>query len=60
MQSLSASDLTYQRLIVAVHSGDDATGQEVEGCFTAYTRPNVGLDIGSTNRTAVFHRILRG
>lgn len=35
MQSLSPTDLTYQRLIVAVQTGDDATGQDLEGCFTA-------------------------
>lgn len=33
MQSLSASDLTWQRLIVAVHSGD-VIGKEVGSCFT--------------------------
>lgn len=35
MQSLSPTDLTWQRLIVAVQTGDDATGQDLEGCFTA-------------------------
>lgn len=35
MRSLSPTDLTYQRLVVAVHTGDDATGQDLEGCFHA-------------------------
>lgn len=33
MQSLSPTDLTWQRLIVAVHTGDDATGQDLDACF---------------------------
>lgn len=35
MQSLSPTDLTWQRLIIAVRTGDDATGQDIEGCFSA-------------------------
>ncbi len=35
MQSLSATDLTWQRLIVSVYTSDDATGQDLDGCFSA-------------------------
>lgn len=35
MQSLSATDLKWQRLIASVYTSDDATGQDLEGCFTA-------------------------
>lgn len=35
MQALSATDLTWQRLIIAVYTGDDATGQDLESCFAA-------------------------
>ncbi|MBX2972836.1 MAG: hypothetical protein KF797_07030 [Flavobacteriales bacterium] len=35
MRSLSPTDLAWQRLIVAVHTSDDATGQDLEGCFKA-------------------------
>ncbi len=35
MQSLSATDLQWQRLVVAVYTSDDATGQDLAGCFTA-------------------------
>ncbi len=35
MQSLSATDLTWQRLVVAVYTSDDATGQPLDDCFTA-------------------------
>jgi len=35
MQALSPTDLSWQRLIVSVYTSDDATGQDLEGCFTA-------------------------
>jgi uncharacterized protein YfaS (alpha-2-macroglobulin family) len=35
MQALSAADLTWQRLIASVYTSDDATGQDLEACFTA-------------------------
>ncbi|MBL7952735.1 MAG: hypothetical protein JNM62_13570 [Flavobacteriales bacterium] len=35
MRSLSPTDLTWQRLVVDVQTGDDATGQDLEGCFQA-------------------------
>lgn len=35
LRSLSSTDLTWQRLIVAVHTGDDATGQDLNACFSA-------------------------
>lgn len=35
LQSLSATDLTWQRLIASVYTSDDATGQDLEGCFSA-------------------------
>ncbi|MEO8590363.1 MAG: MG2 domain-containing protein [Flavobacteriales bacterium] len=35
MQALSSADLTWQRLVVSVYTSDDATGQDLEGCFTA-------------------------
>ncbi|MFN3874491.1 MAG: MG2 domain-containing protein, partial [Flavobacteriales bacterium] len=35
MQALSTTDPQWQRLIVSVHTSDDATGQDLEGCFTA-------------------------
>ena len=35
MQALSAADLVWQRLIVSVYTSDDATGQDLEACFTA-------------------------
>ena len=35
MRSLSSSDLTWQRVVVAVSTADDATGQDLEACFTA-------------------------
>jgi len=35
MQALSAMDLTWQRLVAGVYTSDDATGQDLEGCFTA-------------------------
>lgn len=35
MQSLSATDLTWQRLVASVYTSDDATGQDLEGCFAA-------------------------
>ena len=35
MQSLSQTDLTYQRIVVSVSTADDATGQDLEACFTA-------------------------
>ena len=34
MASLSPNDLTWQRLIVSVYTSDDATDQDLEGCFT--------------------------
>ncbi|MBK9175740.1 MAG: hypothetical protein IPM46_05260, partial [Flavobacteriales bacterium] len=35
MQSLSATDLSWQRLIASVYTSDDATGLDLEGCFNA-------------------------
>lgn len=35
LQSLSPTDLTWQRLIVAVHTGDIAIGKELNTCFSA-------------------------
>lgn len=35
MRSLSSTDLSWQRLTVAVYTSDDATGQDLPGCFTA-------------------------
>lgn len=35
MQSLSSTDLTWQRLVVSVYTSDDATGQDLDGCFSA-------------------------
>ena len=35
LQSLSNTDLTWQRALVAVHTSDNATGQDLEGCVTA-------------------------
>ncbi len=35
LRSLSPTDLTWQRLVVAVHTSDDATGQDLETCFNA-------------------------
>ncbi|MEZ4739264.1 MAG: hypothetical protein R2818_07865 [Flavobacteriales bacterium] len=35
MQSLSQSDLTWQRVVFTVSTSDDATGQDLDGCFTA-------------------------
>ena len=34
MRSLSPADLTWQQLILSVHTSDDATGQDLEGSFT--------------------------
>ncbi len=34
MQSLSTTDLHWQRLVVAVHTSDDAEGQPLPDCFT--------------------------
>ena len=34
MQPLSTAEPTWQRLVVAVYTGDDATGQDLPGCFT--------------------------
>jgi uncharacterized protein YfaS (alpha-2-macroglobulin family) len=34
MRSLSSTDLTWQRLTVAVYTSDDATDQDLPGCFT--------------------------
>ena len=41
MQALSSTDMTWQRLIVAVYTSDDATGQDLEGCFTAVQKGRV-------------------
>lgn len=35
MQALSTTDLKWQRLIASVYTSDDATGQDLEGCFSA-------------------------
>lgn len=35
MQPLSATDMKWQRLIASVYTSDDATGQDLEGCFSA-------------------------
>jgi len=35
LQSLSPTDLTWQRLIVSVRTSDDATGQDLGACFSA-------------------------
>ncbi len=35
LRSLSTTDLTWQQAQVAVRTSDDATGQDLEGCFTA-------------------------
>ncbi len=35
MHPVSPSDPTKQRLVVAVRTSDDATGQDLEGCFNA-------------------------
>jgi uncharacterized protein YfaS (alpha-2-macroglobulin family) len=35
LQSLSTTDLTWQRAMVAVRTSDDATGLDLDGCFTA-------------------------
>ena len=35
MQALSLNDLTWQRLLLGVYTSDDATGQDLEGCFNA-------------------------
>ncbi|MCB0771528.1 MAG: hypothetical protein KDC00_14100, partial [Flavobacteriales bacterium] len=35
MAPLSRNDLTWQRVVLAVSTSDDATGQDLEGCFSA-------------------------
>ena len=35
MRSLSPTDLEWQRLVVAVHTSDDATGQDLDACVSA-------------------------
>ncbi len=35
MRSFSATDLSWQQLIVSVYTSDDAAGQDLEGSFTA-------------------------
>lgn len=35
LQSLSTTDLSWQRVLLAVYTSDDATGQDLEGCVTA-------------------------
>jgi uncharacterized protein YfaS (alpha-2-macroglobulin family) len=35
LRALSTTDLTWQQAQVAVRTSDDATGQDLEGCFTA-------------------------
>ncbi|HEX2618153.1 MAG TPA: hypothetical protein VHL57_11465, partial [Flavobacteriales bacterium] len=35
LQPLSTTDLTWQRVLLAVYTSDDATGQDLEGCFSA-------------------------
>ncbi len=35
MQALSTTDMMWQRLVVAVYTSDDATGQDLAACFTA-------------------------
>jgi uncharacterized protein YfaS (alpha-2-macroglobulin family) len=35
LRSISTTDVTWQRLHVAVYTSDDATGQPLEDCFTA-------------------------
>ncbi len=35
LQPLSLSDLTWSQAIVQVYTSDDASGQDLEGCFTA-------------------------
>jgi hypothetical protein len=35
LRSIATNDLSWQRLVVAVHTSDDATGQDLETCFKA-------------------------
>lgn len=35
MRSLSPTDLSWQRLVLAVYTSDDATGQDLDACVTA-------------------------
>ncbi|MBL8000727.1 MAG: hypothetical protein JNL05_02090 [Flavobacteriales bacterium] len=35
LQTIGVNDLTWQRAQVTVRTSDDATGQDLEGCFTA-------------------------
>jgi len=35
LRALSTTDLTWSQLLLAVYTSDDATGQDLEGCFTA-------------------------
>ncbi len=35
MRAISPKDLVWQRVVVAVSTSDDATGQDLEACFTA-------------------------
>lgn len=65
LQSLSPSDLTWQRVIVSVFTSDDATGQDLEGTVSA-TQDGKKLNMtwehepGGTLHRAMADSVLRG
>ncbi len=58
LRALNTADLTWSRLLLAVYTSDDATGQDLEGCFTA-TQAGRPLDLlWEHEPNGRFHRLL--
>ncbi|MBL7962257.1 MAG: hypothetical protein JNM31_00300 [Flavobacteriales bacterium] len=58
LRSLSTTDLTWQQLILAVYTSDDATGQDLEACFTASQEGRALVVSWEHEPNGRFHRLL--
>lgn len=58
LQSLNPTDLSWQRAQVTVRTSDDATGQDLAGCFTAEQNGRVLPVTWEHEANGLFHRLV--
>ena len=58
LRSLSTTDLTWSQLLLAVYTSDDATGQDLEGCFAAEQNGRPLAMTWDHEPNGRFHRLL--
>lgn len=58
LRSISSTDLAWSQLLLGVYTSDDATGQDLEGCFTATQEGRDLMLSWEHEPNGRFHRLL--